>query len=87
MKQIFKDHALTSSYLSVIAERFAHSKKWKPRQTFAILCTELLKQNAMEPEEFAAVMLPHLLDLSWDPVANVKLIVAGCIVKHLINKG
>ncbi|CAH1124904.1 unnamed protein product [Ceutorhynchus assimilis] len=85
-KQIFTEHALASSYLSVIAERFAHSKKWKPRQTFALLCIELLRNEAMDSEEFASALLPHLLDLSWDPVANVRLVVANCIVNHILRK-
>ncbi|KAL1518261.1 hypothetical protein ABEB36_001909 [Hypothenemus hampei] len=86
VKHIYKDRSLTSSYLSVIAERFAHSKKWKLRQTFACLCAEILARDAMEPEEFASLLLPHLLDLSWDPVANVRLVVARCIVNHIIKK-
>ncbi|XP_066148507.1 serine/threonine-protein phosphatase 4 regulatory subunit 1-like isoform X4 [Euwallacea fornicatus] len=85
VKHISKDHGLTSSYLSEIAERFAHSKKWKPRQTFAILCAEILKKEAMEPEEFGIVMLPHLLDLSWDPVPNIRLVVADCVVNCVVK--
>ncbi|XP_066256540.1 serine/threonine-protein phosphatase 4 regulatory subunit 1-like isoform X6 [Euwallacea similis] len=87
VKHISKDHGLTSSYLSEIAERFAHSKKWKPRQTFAILCAEMLKKEAMEPEEFGTVMLPHLLDLSWDPVPNIRLVVADCVVNCVVKTG
>ncbi|XP_076263074.1 serine/threonine-protein phosphatase 4 regulatory subunit 1-like isoform X2 [Rhynchophorus ferrugineus] len=85
VKRISCDRALTSSYLMVIAERFAHSKIWKPRQTFVVLCRKMLQENALEIEEFASILWPHLLDLSWDPIANIRLMVAECIVEHIVT--
>ncbi|KAJ8980249.1 hypothetical protein NQ317_003758, partial [Molorchus minor] len=76
---------LTASLLVKLAECFAHSKKWKRRQTFALLCSELLKEHALSPEQFASEVLPHLLDLSWDPVANVRLVVAKCLAQHVVT--
>lgn len=68
-------------------EKFAHSKKWKKRQTFALLCNKLLASNALPPEQFAPEIMPHLLDLSWDPVANVRLVVAKTLTQHIIPNG
>jgi serine/threonine-protein phosphatase 4 regulatory subunit 1 len=68
-------------------EKFAHSKKWKRRQTFALLCYKLLSSKALPPEQFASEIMPHLLDLSWDPVANVRLVVAKTIAQHIIPNG
>ncbi|CAG9856795.1 unnamed protein product [Phyllotreta striolata] len=70
---------LTCSLLRKLVEGLAHSKNWKRRQTFCLLCTELLKEDALDPEQFTCEVMPHLLDLSWDPVANVRLVVARCI--------
>lgn len=78
---------LNSLYLVRLVEKFAHSKKWKKRQTFALLCNKLLSSNALPPEQFAPEIMPHLLDLSWDPVANVRLVVAKTLAQHVIPNG
>lgn len=78
---------MTSTYLSVISERFAHSKKWKCHQTFAVLCIETLKRDALEADDFAMMLLPQLLDLSWDPISNVRVVVANCIVNYVMKIG
>jgi serine/threonine-protein phosphatase 4 regulatory subunit 1 len=75
---------LNSLFLLRLVEKFAHSKKWKRRQTFALLCYKLLSSKALPPEQFASEIMPHLLDLSWDPVANVRLVVAKTIAQHII---
>nr|CAH7715020.1 unnamed protein product [Callosobruchus chinensis] len=67
-----------------LTEMFAHSKQWKKRQTFCLICIELLKAKALTQDQFASEIMPHLLDLSWDPVANVRLVVARCLSKHIM---
>ncbi|CAH1973187.1 unnamed protein product [Acanthoscelides obtectus] len=67
-----------------LTEMFAHSKQWKKRQTFCLVCIELLKAKALTQDQFASEIMPHLLDLSWDPVANVRLVVARCLSKHIM---
>ncbi|KAJ8940759.1 hypothetical protein NQ318_009671 [Aromia moschata] len=79
------DPGLTANLLVKLAACFAHSKKWIRRQTFTLLCSELLKEQALPPEQFASEVLPHLSDLSWDPVANVRLVVARCLARHVIT--
>lgn len=43
--------------------------------------------QALLPDSFACDVMPHLLDLSWDPVANVRLVVARTISQHIITNG
>ncbi|KAJ3665913.1 hypothetical protein Zmor_001377 [Zophobas morio] len=84
LRHISSKPGLNSLYLVRLVEKFAHSKKWKRRQTFALLCNRLLASKALPPEQFATEIMPHLLDLSWDPVANVRLVVAKTIAQHII---
>ncbi|KAG5900679.1 hypothetical protein JTB14_005944 [Gonioctena quinquepunctata] len=85
VKNTSPEPGLTSCLLVKLAENFAHSKKWKKRQTFCLLCTELLVEKALPAEQFASEIMPHLLDLSWDPVPNIRLVVARCISKNIIT--
>ncbi|RZB38856.1 serine/threonine-protein phosphatase 4 regulatory subunit 1, partial [Asbolus verrucosus] len=84
LRHISTKPGLNSLYLVRLVEKFAHSKKWKRRQTFVLLCYKLLSSKALPPEQFATEIMPHLLDLSWDPVANVRLVVAKTIAQHII---
>ncbi|XP_015832998.1 serine/threonine-protein phosphatase 4 regulatory subunit 1 isoform X2 [Tribolium castaneum] len=84
LRHISSKPDLSSLYLVRLVEKFAHSKKWKRRQTFALLCYKLLSAKALPAEKFATEIMPHLLDLSWDPVANVRLVVAKTIAQHVI---
>ena len=57
-----------------LAENLAHSQHWARRQTFASLCGALV--TVIPYQHFSLDLLPHLLDLTWDVVPNVKLKVA-----------
>lgn len=70
-----------------LAERLAHSKKWQLRQTYASMCAQILSSEAISEEQFATEAMPHLLDLSWDPVANVRLVVARTIARNILKCG
>lgn len=85
MKHIGSEPGLMPMTLVRFAEKFAHSKKWKMRQTFVLLSAELLSSNALPIEQFASEVMPHLLDLSWDPVANVRLVVGRTITQNMIE--
>lgn len=82
-----QEQGLNSRLLIKLAEHFAHSKNWKRRQTFALLCCEILSTEALKPESFASEMMPHLLDLSWDRVANIRLVVAKALAQYIIVHG
>ncbi|KRT85871.1 HEAT domain-containing protein [Oryctes borbonicus] len=85
LKHISTEHDLTPRLLIILAERFAHAKRWKRRQTFALLCSDLLANNAIPIDLFASDVMPHLVDLSWDPVPNVRLVVARTLSKQIIT--
>lgn len=78
---------LITRLLIKLAEEFAHSKRWVRRQAFAHLCSSLVSSGALPPEKFATDVMPHLLDLSWDPVPNVRLAVSRTIARNIIVHG
>lgn len=86
IKCIAPDHGLTQCFMGVLAS-FAHARNWKERQTYATLCSELLVNSSLSNEQFATEVLPHFIDLSWDPVANVRLVVAQIIAKRIVTSG
>ena len=67
-----------------LAENLAHSHHWARRQTFAELCGQLVTR--IPYEHFSLDLLPHLLDLTWDVVPNVKLKVAH-VFGHILPDG
>ncbi|KAF5289965.1 hypothetical protein FQR65_LT11712, partial [Abscondita terminalis] len=85
IQHVSSDQTRTSRLLVKLAEKFAHSIQWKLRQLFALLCSALLTSRALPPEQFACEVMPHLLDLSWDPVPNVRLVVARTIAEHIVT--
>ena len=58
-----------------LTENLALSTHWARRQTFAVLCADLV--SVIPYDQFCQVLLPHLLDLSWDVVPNVRIKVAS----------
>ena len=50
--------------------------RWVHRQTYASLCYRLYSSSVMDREEFADEILPYLIDMAWDIVPNVRLVVA-----------
>lgn len=81
------DQHQTQNFLVQLSEQFAHSKNWKRRQTYALLCDDLLAFDALSTELFNNEIMPHLIDLSWDPVANVRLVAARIICKQIVTNG
>lgn len=71
--------------LTELAEQFAHSTRWNRRQTFALLCSQLINDRVLSDEMFARDILPHLLDLSWDRVPNVRLAVARTLSSDVMH--
>ena len=70
---------LASSLASNLVTVLGRSQHWAKRQTYAVLCGELIKQDIDEkteeeansgysPAHFSSELLPHLLDLTWDKV-------------------
>jgi len=51
-------------------------ERWVHRQTYASLCFRIFSADIMEPEQFAQEILPYLVEMAWDKVPNVRLVVA-----------
>jgi serine/threonine-protein phosphatase 4 regulatory subunit 1 len=71
---------LVHDFLRELVETLCQSEKWVRRQTFAALSGQLIGVGALKPVQFAEDVLPHLVNLSYDPVPNVRLIVAQTMV-------
>uniref|UniRef100_A0A0A9XLJ4 Serine/threonine-protein phosphatase 4 regulatory subunit 1 n=2 Tax=Lygus hesperus TaxID=30085 RepID=A0A0A9XLJ4_LYGHE len=80
------DVSLLRSLLAELAEQFAHSSRWNRRQTFSLFCSRLVAEGVLSGEMFARDVLPHLLDLSWDRVPNVRLTVARALANDLMTQ-
>jgi len=81
---------LATSLASDLVEVLGRSPHWAKRQTYAVLCGELVSQDTgYSPSHFSSELLPHLLDLTWDKVPNVRLAVARVVSslpsKYLVN--
>ncbi|XP_018407558.1 PREDICTED: serine/threonine-protein phosphatase 4 regulatory subunit 1-like [Cyphomyrmex costatus] len=63
------------------------AKKWIHRQTYALVCAHLIRNNAIPDEKFSKEMLPCLISLSHDRVPNVRLAVARTIATDVITMG
>ena len=78
---------LATSLATNLVEVLGHSTHWARRQTYAVLCGEVVKLKESEektvysPTSFSTELLPHLLDLTWDKVPNVRLAVAKVVVE------
>uniref|UniRef100_A0A3Q2UDW6 PP4R1 phosphatase n=1 Tax=Fundulus heteroclitus TaxID=8078 RepID=A0A3Q2UDW6_FUNHE len=70
------------NFINELTVRFCHCPKWVGRQAFAFIC-QLLKavveEDCMPMDQFSQHLLPSLLDLSSDPVANVRVLVAKAL--------
>jgi serine/threonine-protein phosphatase 4 regulatory subunit 1 len=87
VRHVSTEPVLLRGLLGDLAEWFAHSKRWNQRQTFALLCSQLVTKRVLSEELFACDVLPHLLDLSWDSVPNVRLSVARTIATNIMAQG
>ena len=87
---------LASSLSSSIVEVLGKSQHWARRQTYAVLCGEIVKmaediKAAAEDNKgvasysaanFSTELLPHLLDLTWDKV-SIQVPAAQAVVIHI----
>jgi serine/threonine-protein phosphatase 4 regulatory subunit 1 len=87
VKHVSTEPVLLRGLLGDLAEWFAHSKRWNQRQTFALLCSQLVTKRVLSEELFACDVLPHLLELSWDSVPNVRLSVARTVATSIMAQG
>ncbi|XP_020277432.1 serine/threonine-protein phosphatase 4 regulatory subunit 1-like isoform X3 [Pseudomyrmex gracilis] len=64
-----------------------NAKKWTHRQTYALVCAHLIRNNAIDGSKFVKEMLPCLLSLSCDKVPNIRLAVARTLKKDVSAMG
>uniref|UniRef100_A0A668AT83 Uncharacterized protein n=1 Tax=Myripristis murdjan TaxID=586833 RepID=A0A668AT83_9TELE len=79
-------HDLGLNFINELIVRFCHCPKWVGRQAFAFIC-QVLEEECMPMEQFAQHLLPSLLSLSSDPVANVRVLVAKALRQSVMEKG
>lgn len=87
VKHASVDKVLCDRLLLKLCEKMAHCKKWSQRQLFVLLCSKLVNTKALPATSFATELMPHLLDLSWDPVPNVRLAVSRTLAQDVLVNG
>ncbi|XP_043461368.1 serine/threonine-protein phosphatase 4 regulatory subunit 1-like isoform X3 [Leptopilina heterotoma] len=58
--------------------------KWKCRQTYALICSQLISTESINLLIFVNEMLPHLFILCEDKVPNVRLVVARTLTNDIL---
>uniref|UniRef100_A0A8C2ZYE7 WW-binding domain-containing protein n=1 Tax=Cyclopterus lumpus TaxID=8103 RepID=A0A8C2ZYE7_CYCLU len=74
------------NFINELTVRFCHCPKWVGRQAFAFIC-QVFEEDCMPMEQFGQHLLPSLLSLSSDPVANVRVLVAKALRQSVMEKG
>uniref|UniRef100_UPI0037E73BDD serine/threonine-protein phosphatase 4 regulatory subunit 1 n=1 Tax=Semicossyphus pulcher TaxID=241346 RepID=UPI0037E73BDD len=78
---------LGQNFINELTVRFCHCPKWVGRQAFAFICQAIVEEDCMPMEQFSQHLLPSLLSLSSDPVANVRVLVAKALRQSVMEKG
>lgn len=74
------------NFINEITVRFCHCPKWVGRQAFAFICQAVVEEECMPMDQFSQHLLPSLLSLSSDPVANVRVLVAKALRQSVMEK-
>nr|XP_020449922.1 serine/threonine-protein phosphatase 4 regulatory subunit 1 [Monopterus albus] len=74
------------NFINELTIRFCHCPKWVGRQAFAFICQAIVEEDCMPMEQFSQHLLPSLLSLSSDPVANVRVLVAKALRQTVMEK-
>uniref|UniRef100_A0A665U4C3 Uncharacterized protein n=1 Tax=Echeneis naucrates TaxID=173247 RepID=A0A665U4C3_ECHNA len=74
------------NFINELTVRFCHCPKWVGRQAFAFIC-QVMEEDCMPMDQFSQHLLPSLLSLSSDPVANVRVLVAKALRQSVMEKG
>lgn len=67
-----------------LKKKFAESQKWFERQAFVHICQKLIEEQALDTEQFATDFLPAMLDLSADPIPNVRITLARTLAQSVM---
>uniref|UniRef100_A0A8C9WG98 Serine/threonine-protein phosphatase 4 regulatory subunit 1-like n=1 Tax=Scleropages formosus TaxID=113540 RepID=A0A8C9WG98_SCLFO len=80
------DHDLGLNFINELILKFCHCPKWVGRQAFAFICQAVVEEDCMPMDQFAQHLLPSLLSLSSDSVANVRVLVAKALRQSILEK-
>nr|XP_029504896.1 serine/threonine-protein phosphatase 4 regulatory subunit 1-like isoform X1 [Oncorhynchus nerka] len=86
IRKVASCQALLADFLSELVEKFCHSPKWSGRQAFAFICQLAIEDDCVSLEQFSEHLLAPLLQLSSDPVANVRVLLAKTIRQSLLER-
>ncbi|XP_016114517.1 serine/threonine-protein phosphatase 4 regulatory subunit 1-like [Sinocyclocheilus grahami] len=78
--------SLLVSFLGELVEKFCHSLKWSGRQAFAFICQLSIEEECLSLDQFSEHLLPPLLQLASDPVANVRVLLAKTLRQTLLER-
>lgn len=78
--------ALAVDLINELVDKFCHSVKWSGRQAFVFVCQAVIEDDYIPIEQFAEHLMPHLLQLASDPVANVRVLLAKTLRQTLMEK-
>ncbi|XP_037107124.1 serine/threonine-protein phosphatase 4 regulatory subunit 1 isoform X2 [Syngnathus acus] len=74
------------NFINELTVRFCHCPKWVGRQAFAFICQAVVEEDCMPMDQFSQHLLPSLLSLSSDSVANVRVLVAKALRQSVMEK-
>ncbi|XP_017264449.1 serine/threonine-protein phosphatase 4 regulatory subunit 1 [Kryptolebias marmoratus] len=74
------------NFINELTVKFCHCPKWVGRQAFAFICQAIVEEDCMPMDQFSQHLLPSLLSLSSDPVANVRVLVAKALRQSIMEK-
>ncbi|KAK5614764.1 hypothetical protein CRENBAI_018727 [Crenichthys baileyi] len=77
---------LGQNFINELTVRFCHCPKWVGRQAFAFICQAIVEEDCMPMDQFSQHLLPSLLSLSSDPVANVRVLVAKALRQSVMER-
>ncbi|XP_039610702.1 serine/threonine-protein phosphatase 4 regulatory subunit 1 isoform X1 [Polypterus senegalus] len=86
IRKLASDSTLATNFLIELVEKFCHCPKWSGRQAFAFICQLVIEDDCVTMDLFAEYMLPPLLQLVFDPVPNVRILLAKTLRQSLLDK-
>ncbi|XP_052229357.1 serine/threonine-protein phosphatase 4 regulatory subunit 1-like isoform X1 [Dreissena polymorpha] len=80
------DEKLVQYLINQLIQKFALNSNWARRQIYTLLCSSVVREESLSPQEFARDMLPSLLDLVKDTVPNVRITLAKTLYSYINNE-
>ncbi|XP_056155646.1 serine/threonine-protein phosphatase 4 regulatory subunit 1 isoform X2 [Lampris incognitus] len=77
---------LQADFLSQLVSKLCHAPKWSHRQTYTTVCQLAVEEECVSVDQFSQVLLVPLLQLSHDPVPNVRALLAKILQRTLLQR-